>query len=421
MLLFINKNMNKNYKKFLIYFLGLFLVSGLFLLKSDSAIGQYSSIDSEIEDLNSQIQTQRKQMEALQKKQAEYAKLIKDKEQEQDSLQNQLEILDTRLKQSELEIDEATLEISKNNLEIKKIEIDLENKTEQIEKEKEHIATLLKLIYKQGETSLLEVILLNNSLADFINQLTYLENTNEEISQSLATLKTGKEEMDEQKKILEEKKNKLAELKKELENKKNILDGEITNKEFILSETQQSEKEYKKLLDRAKKENDQAMADISSLERTVREKLAKKGDSGIQEQVSDFAWPVTKNTITATFHDPSYPFRKSIGEHSGIDIRASQGSTLMATASGYVARVKFDGSTNYGYIMIIHDDTYSSVYGHVSAVSVKEDQYVTQGQVIGRTGGAPRTPGAGPFSTGPHLHFEIRKDGIPVNPLNYLP
>ena len=71
--------------------------------------------------------------------------------------------------------------------------------------------------------------------------------------------------------------------------------------------------------------------------------------------------------------------------------------------------------------MIIHDDVYSSVYGHVSAVSVKEDEYVSQGQVIGKTGGAPRTPGAGPFSTGPHLHFEIRKNGLPVDPLNYLP
>lgn len=413
--------MNKNYNKISTYFLCLFLVLGLFLFKSDYAIGQFSNIDSEIENLNNQIQTQRKQMKSLQEKQEEYAKLIKAKEQEKDSLQNQLEILDTRLKQSELEIDETTLEISKNNLEIKKIEIDLENKTEQIEKEKEHIASLLKLIYKQGETSPLEIILLNSSLADFINQLTYLENTNKEIGQSLTTLKTSKDEVDEQKKTLEEKKGKLDELKKELKNKKNILEGEITNKEFILSETQQSEKKYQKLLEKARKENNQAMSDIASLEKSVREKLAKKGDSGIKEQVSDFAWPVTKNVITATFHDPSYPFKKSIGEHSGIDIRASQGSTLRATASGYVARVKFNGSTSYSYIMIIHDDTYSSVYGHVSAVNVKEDQYVSQGQVIGKTGGAPRTTGAGPFSTGPHLHFEIRKNGIPVNALNYLP
>jgi murein DD-endopeptidase MepM/ murein hydrolase activator NlpD len=52
---------------------------------------------------------------------------------------------------------------------------------------------------------------------------------------------------------------------------------------------------------------------------------------------------------------------------------------------------------------------------------VVTDQYVHQGDVIGRTGGAPHGIGSGPFTTGSHLHFEVRKDGIPVNPINYLP
>jgi len=313
------------------------------------------------------------------------------------------------------------LEVSKNNLEIKKIEIDIENKNEQIETNKEHISALLKLLYKEDQTSPLEILLLNDSLADFINQVTYLENTSEGIKDSLTSLKQVKTEMEEQQKILAEKQTKLDELKKELENKQNILEGEVTNKEYILSETAQSEKQYQQLLAEAKKQNDQAMADIASLEKTVRQKLAQRTNGDQLETVTSFAWPVTKNTITTTFHDPDYPFRKSIGEHSGIDIRSAQGNTLRATASGYVARVKYDGSTNYAYIMIIHDDNYSSVYGHVSSVSVSADEYVVQGQVIGTTGGTPRTAGAGPFTTGPHLHFEIRKDEIPVNPLTYLP
>ncbi|MDD3711025.1 MAG: peptidoglycan DD-metalloendopeptidase family protein [Patescibacteria group bacterium] len=413
------KNKNKYLKIFLLTIL---LMSGLFFIKSDLVISQSGSeIDQEIELLNSQIQNQKKKLENIQKNQQEYSRLIKIKEQEKNTLQNQLEILDNRLKKSELEIEEVSLEISKNNLEVKKINIDIENKNIQIEKNKENISALIRVLYKQNQTSPLEIILLNNSLTDFVNQVTYLENTNKEISDGLAELKKNKEEMDEQKKILEEKEKKLDELKKELENKQNILEGEIGNKEFILTETQESEQEYKKLLQLAKKENDQAMAEISSLEKTVREKLAQKSNSGLEETMNGFIWPVVKNTITATFHDPSYPFRKSIGEHSGIDIRATQGSTLKAAAAGYVARVKFDGSTAYAYIMIIHADGFSTVYGHVSGVNVGADEYVTQGQIIGRTGGAPRTAGAGAFSTGPHLHFEIRKDGLPVNPLNYLP
>ena len=411
---------NKNNNKFKYIFLFVAIIMVFFVFKSDLAISQYENIDEEIQMLNDQIQAQKRQLESIQKSQEEYSKLIKRKEQEQNTLSNQLDILDDKLKKAELDIEGTTLEISKNTLEIKKIEIDIDNKNKRIEQDKNNISALLRLLDKQSQTSPLEIILLNSSLADFINQITYLENTNRELGESIVLLKDSKNKLDQQMEILEEKKISLDDLKKKLEHKRNALEGEIINKEFILTETKNSEQEYKKLLSEAKKQNDQAMADIASLEISIRKKLAEKKDDGLEEELNGFAWPVTKNVITSTFHDPSYPFRRTIGEHSGIDIRAAQGTTLRAAASGYVARVKFDGSTNYAYVMIIHADNFSTVYGHVSAVSVSEDEYVVQGQVIGKTGGAPRTPGAGPFSTGPHLHFEVRKNGIPTNPLNYL-
>ncbi len=412
-------------KKILVFCLFLFFL-GFFVKSSSFVLGQtIDDIDQEIKTLNNQIEGQRKQLESVQEQQKQYTALIKKKEQEQDSLKNQLEILDDRAKVVELEIEEVKIEISKNNLEAKKIAIDIDNNNNKINKEKNHISDLLKLLYKQNKTTPIEIILLNDSLTDFIDQVKYLENTNSEVSKSLVSLKDLKEQLEKQEEILKEKEKKLQELKDELEKKQLILSGELENKEFLLSETKKSEQEYRKLLEMARKEQEKASNEILALEKSVRAKIAERQQAGDKDvnvfSDSGFAWPVAKNVITASFHDPDYPFRRSIGEHPAIDIRAAQGSTLKAAASGYVARVKFNGTTAYSYIMIIHGDGYSTVYGHISGVNVKEDDYVIQGQVIGKTGGAPRTIGAGAFSTGPHLHFEIRKDGIPVDPEPLLP
>ena len=120
-----------------------------------------------------------------------------------------------------------------------------------------------------------------------------------------------------------------------------------------------------------------------------------------------FIRPVTGGTITSPF---GY---RSSGFHKGLDIALSTGSPIYASAAGTVT---FSGwnSTGYGYLVIIdHGNGFQTYYAHCSALYVSTGQYVSQGQTIAAVGSTGN-------STGPHLHLEVRINGVCQNPQNYL-
>ena len=120
-----------------------------------------------------------------------------------------------------------------------------------------------------------------------------------------------------------------------------------------------------------------------------------------------FIWPVSSRRVTS-----SYGTRKD-SQHKGIDIAASRGSRIVASQSGTV--VYAGALSGYGKVIIIdHNNGYSTVYAHNLSNLVKVDEQVRRGQVIGLVGSTGR-------STGPHLHFEIRKGYKAVDPFKYLP
>lgn len=378
-------------------------------------------IDREIDALNLKIQNQKQQIDDIKAKQQEYEKAIEAKIKDKLSLNNQLAIIENRLAKAQLDIESTNIEIDKTSLEIKKVELDALNLDKKIENQRGHISNLLKLVYKQDQVTTLEMLLLNDSLADFLNASKYLGDTSREISSSVDDLKLDKEKLEAAKLALDNKNKELLTLKNQLEERKTGLAYEQENKTYILEETKSSEKQYQALLQEAKQQHEQAKRDILVAEQLIRQKMSEKDKEKLESGSTAISWPVPKNVITAGFYDSTYPYRNIIGEHPAIDIRARQGTTITAAADGYVAKVKFDGSRNYAYIMLIHAGGFSTVYGHVSSVYVTQDQYISRGQAIGKTGGAPGTTGAGRFSTGPHLHFEVRLNGLPVNPVNYLP
>jgi murein DD-endopeptidase MepM/ murein hydrolase activator NlpD len=379
-----------------------------------------AEINREVKQINNDIQDKKLEIKRIQQKQEKYTEEIRQKQQEKSSLNNQLAILDNRVAKAELDLELAQTEIERISLEIKKTDQEIESKSSSIESEKNKIANTLRLINKRGNTSSLEIILLNDSLSEFMNQVKYLEDINNGIKDSLENLKELKRLLDRDRAELEKQNSDFAKLKDDLQAKKDSLEAEKESKLMIIAQLTTSEKQYQNLLELSKKEQQDAASEIVSMEKIAREKLASLEGKKLEFNDSGMAWPVEKNKVTAFFRDPDYPF-KHIFEHAAIDIRAAQGSTLKAAASGYVAKVKNGGATGYSYIMIIHGNGLSTVYGHVSKILVAEDEYVVQGQTIGRTGGLPGTPGAGRLTTGPHLHFEVRLNGIPVDPLAHLP
>jgi murein DD-endopeptidase MepM/ murein hydrolase activator NlpD len=120
-----------------------------------------------------------------------------------------------------------------------------------------------------------------------------------------------------------------------------------------------------------------------------------------------FSWPVT-GTITSPFGWRSNPFGGAPEFHQGLDIAAPTGTTVTAAAGGTVIMAQWYGG--YGnYILIDHGGGYSTGYGHLSAIYVTTGQAVARGQAIGAVGSTGQ-------STGPHLHFEVRIAGKPVDP-----
>ncbi len=102
--------------------------------------------------------------------------------------------------------------------------------------------------------------------------------------------------------------------------------------------------------------------------------------------------------------------------HQGVDLLAEVGTPVLAARSGNVISAKQNNGMGK-YVIIKHSGNLNSIYGHLSKIYVTNGEFVRQGQIIGLVG---KTGNANSRGIQPHLHFEIRKDGVPVDPLGYL-
>lgn len=402
---------SKNLFVFFIIFIFLFFGYSSMSTKADN---------SEIDKLNQEIQAKKDYIEKLEKEKAKYEESIEVKQGEILNLNSELKILENQINKTKVKIDLIEAQIEQKNKEIEKIIIEIKLKEGEIASQKDKLSEVVRMIYQNSQKNYLEIILISESLSDFFGQWQYQEKLQEVLQKDVDKLQVIKQSLETQQSDLESKKVKLVSLQDALIKEQENFEEQENLKISLLNKTRGAEKKFQSMLADIRAEYNQANAEIASLETEVRKKLAlQKKEFSLNGNVS-MIWPVPSRIITASFHDPDYPMKRWLGEHPAIDIRAKQGTSVLAAEGGYVARAK-DAGMGYSYIMIIHSDEISTVYGHLSKIKVQEDTYVTQGQEIGLSGGLPGTPGAGRFTLGPHLHFEVRVDGFPVNPEDYLP
>jgi len=150
-------------------------------------------------------------------------------------------------------------------------------------------------------------------------------------------------------------------------------------------------------------------------EKQLRASALAAGTGGLS-----FVWPVNpRKGVSAYFHDPDY-YDTLGSDHDAIDIPTPQGTDVVAPADGYVYYINPPTPNGYSFVAMRHADDTVTVYGHMSEVSAKLFDFVRQGQVFAKSGGAIGTPGAGVMTSGPHLHFEMYRSQKPVDPLRSL-
>lgn len=376
----------------------------------------------EIEQLNQEIQNKKDKIKQLEESINEYKKQIQQKRLEAVSLSNQVAILDNRLAQVKLDIDITQEKMDTLQLEIEELGLSIQDKQQVLSRQKEMLSELIRTLHYENNKKYIEVLAAYEHFSDFYNRVQYLKKIEKDMGNTARSVRLLKEDLEDKKIATEERKKSYEELKEKLENRKKDLEEQTQYKSILLAQTHASELTFNTLLNNLKSQYKQVENEITSIEQEVRRKLESqdKFSGEPTDGPAPLSWPTQSRYITAYFYDKEYPYR-NIFEHNAIDIRASHGTAVKAAASGYIARAKRCSLAScYAYVMIVHSGGFSTVYGHLSGISVEEDQFVTRGDIIGYSGATPGTVGAGPFTTGPHLHFEVRQNGIPVNPLNYL-
>ncbi len=338
-------------------------------------------------------------------------------EEEEAALADQLNTLITEIEQTTAKIEAKGEEIAVKEVELIQAQIDENDQYESMKKR-------IKYMYENGNTQFIEILFESKSISDLLNNAEYITQISEYDRDMLDEFKAIVKQVDEQKTALEAERAELETLETQLQEKKAEISKLMEEKAEEISRLEtaigENAAKLKALQEEAARQEAARRAALEAAQQTANNNSG--GGSG--SSTPGASW-VSGNGRLSTpcngYVSSEFGGRNSPGgigstNHKGRDYAASYGSGIYAAASGTVTTVVHNYNTSVGrgaYVVINHGNGLSTVYQHCSKIYVSEGQSVSVGQNIAAVG----TSGA---STGPHLHFEVWVNGVPVDPRNYL-
>lgn len=326
----------------------------------------------------------------------------------------------------QIELDTATAELKQVQADRIRLDQDITKTEAELKAAQERLQSREKVFYKRvrdiyinGRLSYLDVVVGSKDFSDFANRMEMLKRILQADMELINTIKTEREEIASKKAKLEADRAKVLELEKVAQEKQTIINQKKAERQAVLeramNDRDTAERAYNELM--ASSASITAMLQQRAAERAAAAAAASQGGGGggatttWVQGTGQLAAPVNA-PITSDFGWRIHPIYGTSRLHAGTDFGVDEGTPVHAADGGVV--VEAGWISGYGYTVIIdHGNGMSTLYAHNSDVAVSPGQTVSKGQVVsysGNTGG----------STGPHLHFEVRINGEPTDPMGYL-
>lgn len=323
-------------------------------------------------------------------------------------MKQQISLLEEKITALEKKIADLELEIEEKEEEIFNLEDDIAETYDLFKRR-------MRAMYMSEHVSSLSLLLGAESFGDFLTTSEYLKRVAQhdqdiqtDLEQTLANVEAAKAAVEEAKAALEADQEELADTKAEAEETRRQLDAKLSATVAEIQSIEQMEKEF--------------LADIAAKQKEMKETQEEIDRIYAEmEAMSEFVGGTFMLPVPGYASISSYYGWRFNGSdfHTGVDFTGKNvnGKSVVAANAGNVIFTKttYIPNKSYGkYIIVDHGGGYSTLYAHLSSVNVSVGDYVEKGENIGNVGSTG-------WSTGPHLHFEVRINGERTNPRSYLP